>query len=103
MPASNFFEVGTEQEYEVENSIQAQLPAGAVMAYQYGGGAGFGSALDRDPEAVREDVLDEYVSPEAARDRYGVVLSGSVEEFDLAVDEESTRVLRAQKKESGSS
>ena len=100
---SNFFEVGTEQEYEVENSIQAQLPAGAVMAYQYGGGAGFGSALDRDPEAVREDVLDEYVSPEAARDRYGVVLRGSVEDFDLAVDEESTRVLRAQKKESGSS
>ena len=31
-----------------------------------------------------EDVLDEYVSIEAARDHYGVVLTGSVEAYDLA-------------------
>ena len=30
------------------------------------------------PEKVRDDVLDEYVSIEAARDRYGVVLTGSL-------------------------
>jgi hypothetical protein len=40
-------------------------------------------------------VLDEYVSIEAARDRYGVVLTGSVEECDIAVDEAATIALRA--------
>jgi len=44
-PYSNYFEVGTAKEYKIENSVQAQLPAGAVIAYQYGGGAGFESAL----------------------------------------------------------
>jgi N-methylhydantoinase B len=94
-PYGNRFLVGTPEEYEVENAVAAQLPAGAVMAYQYGGGAGFGSALLRDPEAVREDVLDEYVSVEAARERYGVVLNGSAEAGDLVVDAEATRALRA--------
>ena len=90
------FEVGTPNEYEVENSLQAQLPGGAVIAYQYGGGAGFESALLRDPDAVREDVLDEYVSIEAARERYGVVLTGSAEACDLAVDTAATATLRAE-------
>ena len=43
---------------------------------------------------MREDVLDEYVSLEAARERYGVVLTGSLEECDLEVDEEATAALR---------
>jgi N-methylhydantoinase B len=93
-PYGNRFLVGTPDEYEVENAVQAQLPAGAVIAYQYGGGAGFESALLRDPECVREDVLDEYVSLEAARERYGVVLTGSVEACDLEVDGEATKRLR---------
>jgi N-methylhydantoinase B len=97
-PYSNFFEVGTENEYEIENSIQAQLPANAVIAYQYGGGAGFEDAFLRNPEAVREDVLDEYVSVDGARKRYGVVLRGSVEAFDLEVDLEATEQLRATRK-----
>ena len=41
-----------------------------------------------------EDVLDEYVSVEAARDAYGVVLTGTLEELDLAIDVEATRGLR---------
>ena len=96
-PYGNRFLVGTDEEYAIENSVAAQLPAGAVTAYQYGGGGGFESPLERDPEAVREDVLDEYVSMEAARERYGVVLTGSVEACDVAVDVEATRTLRAEK------
>jgi len=93
-PYANHFLVGTPQEYEVEGSVAAQLPAGAVTAYQYGGGAGFESPLLRDPEAVKEDVLDEYVSPTAARERYGVVLRGSLEEGTLELDLPATRALR---------
>ncbi len=38
-----------------------------------GGGGGWGDPLERDPELVLDDVLDEIVSPEAARSEYGVV------------------------------
>jgi len=95
-PYGNRFMVGTPEEYEVENAVNVQLPAGAVLAYQYGGGAGFEDPFLRDPEAVREDVIDEYVSLEAAQDRYGVVLTGTVEALDLAVDVEATEKLRGQ-------
>jgi N-methylhydantoinase B len=93
-PYGNRFLVGTPDEYEVTGSVAAQLPAGAVMAYQYGGGGGFESPLRRDPELVREDVLDEYVSLEAARDRHGVVLTGSVEEGSIEIDHDATKALR---------
>ena len=93
-PYGNRFLVGTPDEYEVVNAVQAQLPAGAITAYQYGGGAGFGPALERDPQQVLDDVLDEYVSVAAARERYGVVLTGSLERLDLAVDEPATKALR---------
>jgi N-methylhydantoinase B len=97
-PYSSRFEVGTPNEYKVELAARAELPAGAVIAYQHGGGAGFGSPLDRDPEAVKEDVLDEYVSLQAAREKYGVVLTGSLENYDLAVDVAATKALREQMK-----
>ena len=44
-----------------------------------------------------EDVLDEYVSIEAARERYGVILTGSIENVDLAVDTDKTTDLRRQR------
>jgi N-methylhydantoinase B len=96
-PYANRFLVGTPQEYEIENAVAAQLPAGAITAYQYGGGAGFGDPLERDPAAVKEDALDEYVSLAAARERYGVVLLGSVDDGTLEVDAEATRALRAER------
>lgn len=96
IPYSNHFEVGSENERKIEHTAQAMLPSGAVIAYQHGGGAGFGRPLERDPEAVKEDVLDEYVSLQAARDKSGVVLTGSLEEYDLAVDVAATAKLREQ-------
>jgi N-methylhydantoinase B len=68
--------------------------AGEAFEYVYGGGGGWGDPLDRDPAKLLEDVLDEYVSVEAAERDYGVVLTGSLEAFDLAVDEDATARLR---------
>jgi N-methylhydantoinase B len=50
--------------------------------------------LQRDPERVRYDVLERWVSVEQARDVYGVVFSGQVEDESLAVDLEETAKLR---------
>jgi N-methylhydantoinase B len=94
IPYSNHFEVGSPGERKIEHTAQDLLPSGAVIAYQHGGGAGFGHALLRDPESVKEDVLDEYVSPEAARAKYGVVLTGSLADYTLAVDHAATEALR---------
>jgi N-methylhydantoinase B len=71
------------------------MAAGDKINYDYGGGGGWGDPLDRDPVAVLDDVLDEYVSVEGARRDYGVVLTGSLADLTLAVDQISTDELRA--------
>ena len=92
----NWYLVGTPDEFEVKLAAHTQMPAGGVMAYQNGGGSGFGPATRRDPIAVREDVLDELVSLAAARDIYGVVLTGTLDDYDLEVDWTATEALRAE-------
>jgi N-methylhydantoinase B len=52
-------------------------------------GGGWGDPKERDPEKVRADVLDDLVSPDRAREVYGVALTD-----DLTVDDEATRRLR---------
>lgn len=61
------------------------------------GGGGFGDPLERDPKAVLEDVIDEYVSIERAAKDYGVVIRAIDPEIDsYELDEEATATLRAQ-------
>jgi N-methylhydantoinase B len=48
------------------------LADGDVVRSVTGTGGGFGDPRERDPERVRADVLDGYVSPADARDVYGV-------------------------------
>ena len=84
----------TGEEINVEHTIRTMMKPGAKVAYQFGGGGGFGPRLLRDPEAVRFDVLDELVSVRAARDVYGVVFTGTIEDYDLEVDIEATEAQR---------
>jgi N-methylhydantoinase B len=64
------------------------------------GGGGHGDPLLRDPQAVREDVADEYVTVEGARRDYGVVVREvDAELAEWEVDEEATRRERAEIKE----
>ena len=91
--------VGGAHEHVVETTaFYVDHVPGECYAYRYGGGGGWGDPIDRDPEKVLDDVLDEYVSEEGARRDYGVVLRGSLEELDLAVDQEATAALRAQRR-----
>jgi N-methylhydantoinase B len=66
------------------------VPVGAEAIVRTGGGGGLGDPLERDPRMVHEDVLEGLVSPEAARDLYGVVLDAQ-----LNLDVAATARLRA--------
>ena len=80
---------------EVNPSVANQLlETGERLVYRFGGGGGWGNALERDPAAVLDDVWDEYVSVQGAFDDYGVVITGSLEEMTLAVDFDATKVER---------
>ncbi|WP_156096693.1 hydantoinase B/oxoprolinase family protein [Amycolatopsis jejuensis] len=69
-------------------------PAKPIFS-QCGGGGGWGDPLDRDPAAVRDDVLDEYVSVEGARYDYGVVLDAATYEIDQVATEQLRATRRA--------
>ncbi|MGH7897497.1 MAG: hydantoinase B/oxoprolinase family protein, partial [Candidatus Binatia bacterium] len=97
MPNEMRCRVGSKHEFVAEGpSKQVPHQAGESYAYRYGGGGGFGDPLERDPEKVKQDVLDEYVSIRGARYDYGVAFTGSVEGLDLEIDWPATRELRAQ-------
>jgi len=58
------------------------------------GGGGYGIPMERDEEMVLDDVRNEYVSVEEARDKYGVVIDPQT--LELMPDE--TRALRGSSK-----
>ncbi|GAA5077892.1 N-methylhydantoinase B [Thermocatellispora tengchongensis] len=62
---------GTERERRVSTKRTRVEPGDRVTLLTAGGG-GHGDPRERDPEAVREDVAEGYVSREAAREVYGV-------------------------------
>jgi N-methylhydantoinase B len=59
------------------------------------GGGGYGDPLDRDPQAVADDVRERAVSPQVAREVYGVVSDASSGATAAADTEELRRLLRA--------
>lgn len=60
---------------KVANKVNAtSLPAGTRVIVETGGGGGFGSPADRDPEAIARDLREGYVTPEAAVREYGYTL-----------------------------
>jgi N-methylhydantoinase B len=74
-----------------------RVSPGSVFRYQTNAGGGWGDPLERAPERVLSDLRDEYISPEAAREIYGVVVSGDPisDPEGLRVDEAATTALRA--------
>jgi N-methylhydantoinase B len=65
---------GADDERHLLKANAYPLRAGSVVEMYTGGGGGFGNPRERDPERVRNDAVDGFVSLEAARRDYGVVL-----------------------------
>ncbi|WAM12353.1 hydantoinase B/oxoprolinase family protein [Rhodococcus sp. JS3073] len=76
---------------------------GATWRYLTNGGGGWGDPLERDPERVKLDVRDGYVTIAGAERGFGVVITGDPH-FDpegLHVDVEATRQRRTTAKKPG--
>ena len=71
-------------------AFKFEMQPGSTIETIRGGGGGWGDPLLREPEAVRRDVLDGYVSRAAALRDYGVFLG-----VDGVVDAEATLRERA--------
>jgi N-methylhydantoinase B len=77
--------------------LQGKLPrrAGALVRVLAAAGGGWGDPWARDPELVKRDVRDEYVTIEGAARDYGVVIVGDLRRPEqLEVDVEATNALR---------
>ncbi|MGE3270408.1 MAG: hydantoinase B/oxoprolinase family protein [Chloroflexota bacterium] len=90
-PSSNVLVRGGETELPPSKAFRI-LHHGDTLRHTMAGAGGYGDPLKRDPILVAEDVIDEKVSVQAARDEYGVVIDPGT----LTVDPESTAVLRQQ-------
>lgn len=83
-------EVGGREEVLALRQQNFQQGRTDVYSVIWTGGGGFGDPLERDPESVRFDVVEQMaVSVDSARDIYGVVILGD------QVNEEATESLRA--------
>jgi len=67
------------------------LARGDLLRFTTCGGGGYGDPAEREPERVLDDVADGFVTAQAAREDYGVVLDAS----GLRLDQAATARVRS--------
>ena len=77
--------------------FRGEFGPGDIISYLADGGGGYGDPFTRDPERVRNDVIDGYVSCAAAERDYGVILTK-----ELEIDWEATKRVRGVPRVAGS-
>jgi N-methylhydantoinase B len=87
---------GTEHEENLGMfTTKAKLAAGDQLEFGSNGGGGYGLPWERRVEAVLDDVIDGLLSPEKAREVYGVAITEvDADSLDYSVDEDETERLR---------
>lgn len=80
--------------------ITAPHKSGDIFTHAYNGGGGFGDVLERDPAKTAGDVENGYLTEQAARQVFGIVLRESAEgrlEPDLAATARLRKSMRAKR------
>jgi N-methylhydantoinase B len=75
---------------EVPPNVTMTLQRGDWVESFSAGGAGCGDPFERNPDSVRADVRDQFVTARTAREQYGVVIDAEA----MDIDESATRQLR---------
>ena len=92
--ASTHKNPGTPREEYLEAKVTGiPFAAGEFIEFREPNAGGYGDPLEREPELVREDVLDDFTTLELARDAYGVIFA---DERSLEIDGEATERRRAE-------
>ena len=84
LPSDSRLRLPNEATFRPVDLVRQEVPAGTTAMIVTAGGGGWGDPLERDPARVAADVLEEFVSREAAHDQYGVVFTPDTVEVDLA-------------------
>jgi N-methylhydantoinase B len=101
---------GPSRNFMIEGGVQRALPgkittrvaSDTVIIHEQAGAGGFGDALERDPQAVLEDYLDEKISARFAEERYAVVFQkGEVDPIRTAALRAARRHGRAETAHAG--
>ncbi len=87
---------GTPEEKEIRPFSDDNVwKRGDLVRIYTAGGGGWGDPLERDVAMVLDDVLDGFVSVEAARDSYGVVIDLEAQRADESATEVQRKHIRA--------
>jgi N-methylhydantoinase B len=105
VPVAGMMEAGTNRlDPDGEFAYYCSTPvwstsAGATWRYLTNAGGGWGNPLERDPERVKTDVRDGYVTIEAAERDFGVIVNGDPENDPegLELDLDATAERRRQR------
>jgi N-methylhydantoinase B len=82
----------------VRKVAAVKLRKGDMVSLRSGGGGGWGDPLERDPELVRMDVKNEYITIDIARNIYGVVLDPATLEIKWNETKKLREELKKKKK-----
>lgn len=87
----NYIEIDRVEDSDERHSNLTNHPLheGDVARLVTSAGGGWGDPLERNPQRVREDYLDDYITTETAHEVYGVAL-----EEDGTIDAEATAAMR---------
>jgi len=91
---------GTDKERDVGMyATGIEVKAGDRLWFSQSGGGGVGSPLERDPQLVIRDVMDGWLSLDAAKKYYGVIIKvGDEEALEYEVDLKATEKRRKELK-----
>ena len=73
-----------------------RLSEGDVVSIRTGGGGGWGDPLERDPELVLMDVINEYITIDEAREIYGVIIDKETLKINLEKTKQTREKLKRQ-------
>lgn len=90
-PNSRSFLIRNDEQQTIRGHRLYNLKPGDVILKISGGGAGVGDPAEREPEKVRTDVINEFITIEQAREKYKVVIDPQT----LQIDADKTASLRA--------